>query len=225
MPSLKAVSRKNVFYDGQRWVHREHSPVRPLRHGPEEFSIADDADDNEPSTNVSVSGAEPAANTSRRFVLNTRTALALLTISIVTLFMCIEMQFLPKFLPPAQIDIPRRPVGPGIADTTPLVHWHGLVPDCPGEHFVVADRPVKLRKTADKDSEVVSRLHSGTMVSRTGPCENHNGLVRVPLSVHINGSDTFNNAPKQHANLEVQGWATLTAEHLNGPRFFKQAPD
>jgi len=131
---------------------------------------------------------------------------------------------------------------------TEIVRWKGLKPVCLGESFVVGAKIVKLRKTVDLESQEAARLSPGTRIRLLGPCQNQHGLVRVFLCVvaedtiaRATGLDTASTeqasepsasgrprfAPQQergpHCLEGHRGWATLTAEFIQGPRYFELA--
>mmetsp|Transcript_49781 Transcript_49781/g.96144 ORF Transcript_49781/g.96144 Transcript_49781/m.96144 type:complete len:277 (+) Transcript_49781:92-922(+) len=141
----------------------------------------------------------------------------------------------------------RAPASGGVPEArTEIVRWKGLKPQCLGESFVVGVRVVKLRKTADLDSQETARLSPGTRVSLLRPCQNQQGLVRAFLCAVAEDTvarDTGQDAastvqssiPSASGRLQFvpgqrggprclegyRGWATLTAEFIQGPRYFE----
>jgi len=82
----------------------------------------------------------------------------------------------------------------------------------------VGERVAKLRAAAGKDSAEAARLSPGTLVERVGDCVNQDGLVRAPVRVLVGVAGAAGGNPARE-----EGWATLTAEFTQGPRFFDPA--
>jgi len=129
---------------------------------------------------------------------------------------------------------------------TEIVRWKGLKPECLAESFVVGAKIVKLRNTADLESQEIARLSPGTRVRLLRPCQNQQGLVRVLLCAvaedtvaqatrQDTASPTRSSKPSASGRLQfvprqtlsprcldgLRGWATLTAEFIQGPRYFE----
>mmetsp|Transcript_33392 Transcript_33392/g.105829 ORF Transcript_33392/g.105829 Transcript_33392/m.105829 type:complete len:226 (-) Transcript_33392:124-801(-) len=224
MHSTQAGSRTGLYFDGQRWVPHDRARVRSAPRGPEVFDIGEDDGDEGPGP------AGPAAAKWGLLGVRTKAAtIALLALVGVALLACVQVGVLARRLPVTEGLQPERQGGGALApsDTeasAELVRWHGLVPLCPQDRFVVSARPVILRATADKNSSEVARVPSGVAVRRVGPCENHAGLVRMPILVPVNATVTHLRMEAEEKDVQVQGWVTLTAEFLQGPRFFELPP-
>lgn len=245
----QANQRKGFFFDGQRWVPQECPPVRPAPSGPVVFDIGGDDTDDEgfvdggatpqaaaaarlpgelltaadrplkaaPSaaTRAAARKAEEAVSAAGLGGLLTGrpkvAAVAFASLVAVALLSCAQAGLLAGRLPsPDDAAVARRAAHPRTDDAVApaLVSWRGLVPTCTGERFRVGQRLVKIRETSDKESRELVRLPPGSLAERTGPCENHGGLVRMPVRTAAGAAD-------------VHGWATLTAEFVQGPRFFE----
>jgi len=240
MPSSLAVPHQGLFFDGQRWAPRDRSPVRQAPRVPQEFNIADDDDGctqiPEEATTLPHMSLGRAAQRGFFGCRRAKSAAALAALSCLVLVALAQTMLLVPRLP--------DPDGSGVhpplvftslaiddkVDSASVVRWHGLVPECPAERFVVGARPVKLRVSAAKDSEAVALLSSGTVVRRVGRCENHAGLVRVLIAAPGSAATPLGDVPVVRTDRpgvhsmethEVRGWATLTAEFVQGPRFLE----
>lgn len=255
---LRRLSNQSdgVFFDGQRWVPQESSPVRRAPSGPVVFDIGGDESDDDAGGSACGGAAPPRPGAAAEreaeaepppkaraspaavcgWLLGGRPKVALVAIAsllVAAALSCSQAGLLAAQLPPSppRCDMPQsRPeatsvgveaperdaaASSGRGDRPELVRWRGLVPVCQGIRFHVGERVAKLRAAADKDSAEVARLPPGTLVERVGDCVNQDGLVRALLRtlVVVAGAAAG-------SLVQAEGWATLTAEFIQGPRFF-----
>lgn len=105
-----------------------------------------------------------------------------------------------------------RDATPAPKPSEPIVQWRGLKPVCLAERYMaLPGKDVRLRRDVDMSSPAVGRIREGTMVARTGECQNQAGLVRMPVVA----------PPSDGTEEALEGWVTLTAEFLQGPRFLE----
>mmetsp|Transcript_102116 Transcript_102116/g.288386 ORF Transcript_102116/g.288386 Transcript_102116/m.288386 type:complete len:224 (+) Transcript_102116:80-751(+) len=223
MPPGSAASRKGFFFDGQRWVAQDRATARQGPRAPEQFNLAAGDDDDDVA---SVNGRSCRCLCYR----SARAGTIAFALGAAALFVFAQTSLLVPLLPTPEewahagrvaLEGSRRvPSGNAPPKAEELVRWNGLTPECLGQRFVVGPRTVILRASAAKDSQILGRLVEGTAVQREGPCTNHDGLVRVLVSVAGNATE---GASGPQAGL--RGWATLTAESVQGPRFFDRLPD
>eukprot|EP00928_Gymnodinium_smaydae_P099484 TRINITY_DN9509_c0_g1_i1.p1 TRINITY_DN9509_c0_g1~~TRINITY_DN9509_c0_g1_i1.p1 ORF type:complete len:206 (-),score=24.92 TRINITY_DN9509_c0_g1_i1:115-732(-) len=189
-------------------------------HEPLQFNIGDDDDEQIPFAEDGQSSdvMQAARNQYKVTLLSCMTAIlvSLLLLSII---------LLGSRLPAVESAGQSSQKAQEIAAVDSLVQWQGLLPLCPSERFVVACKMLKLRAAVAKDSPEVGQVARGKHVRRVGPCQNFEGLVRVPIAVPTSAATVIDTAAVLDGastnESELHGWATLTAEFVRGPRFLE----
>lgn len=193
--------------NGQRWIRQEGEVVPSTGKGPEVFDIADDDEADEADFYVSDSASKGKATA---FEIRRALMVTIVLIIAIGVHSLLVWQWMAQQAAESS-RLSDRDATPEPSPSEPIVQWRGLKPVCLAERYVaLPGKDVRLRRDVDMSSPAVGRIPEGTVVARTGECQNQAGLVRMPvLAAPSDGTEA------------LEGWVTLTAEFLQGPRFLE----